>query len=142
MLFAGIAAAAAASVAFNVGIVLQASDAREAPAEEGLRLSLLARLIRRTRWVAGFLLGGVGFGLQVLALAWAPFVIVQPVLAAGLLLMLYLGVRMLGERVGTWEVAGVVGITGGIALLAWGTPDGTETVSSQSAAIAVTATLA
>jgi drug/metabolite transporter (DMT)-like permease len=133
----GLIAAAAASVAFNVGIVLQAADARQEPAEAGLRLSLLANLARRRRWIAGLLLGGAGFLLQVLALSLIPFVVVQPVLAAGLLLMLYLGVRMLGERVGRAEVAGVVGITAGIGLLAWGQPAGVETVSNETAVIAV-----
>lgn len=133
----GLLAAVAASVAFNVGIVLQAADAREQPASEGLRLSLLAHLVRRRRWIAGLLLGFAGFLLQVLALALLPFVVVQPVLAAGLLLMLYLGVRMLGERVGFAEVAGVLGITAGIGLLAWGTPEGSGTVSSHPAAISV-----
>ncbi|HEV7564210.1 MAG TPA: hypothetical protein VGO24_11995 [Solirubrobacterales bacterium] len=137
MVALGLVAAAAASVAFNVGIVLQAADARREPAAEGLRLSLLAHLARRRRWIAGLLLGGVGFGLQVVALSLAPFVVVQPVLAAGLLLMLYLGVRMLGERVGWAEVAGVFGITAGIGLLAWGQPAGIETVSSQPALLSV-----
>jgi drug/metabolite transporter (DMT)-like permease len=130
MLLLGLACAAAASIAFNVGIVLQAADARQAPRSQSLRLSLVAHLALRRRWIAGLLLGGVGFGLQVVALSLAPFVVVQPVLAAGLLLVLYLGVRMLGERVGRTEIAGVLGITAGIGLLAWGTPAGTETVSS------------
>jgi drug/metabolite transporter (DMT)-like permease len=137
----GLLAAVAASVAFNVGIVLQAADARVEPASEGLRLSLLAHLVRRRRWIVGLLLGGVGFLLQVLALSLLPFVVVQPVLAAGLLLMLYLGVRMLGERVGWAEVAGVFGITAGIGLLAWGQPAGTESVGSQGAAIMVMAAM-
>ena len=137
----GLLAAAAASAAFNVGIVLQAGDARREPAAEGLRLSLLVRLAQRRRWIAGFLLGGVGFALQVLALSLAPFVVVQPVLAAGLLLMLYLGVRMLGERVGVAEVLGVLGITAGIGLLAWGTPVGTETISSNAAVLSVIGTM-
>jgi drug/metabolite transporter (DMT)-like permease len=137
----GLLAAAAASVAYNLGIVLQAADARREPAAEGLRLSLLGHLARRRRWIVGFLLGGVGFGLQVVALALIPFVVVQPVLAAGLLLMLYLGVRMLGERVGVAEVAGVLGITVGIGLLAWGTPAGTETVSNEAAVLSVMGTM-
>src|SRR3954454_21428505 len=128
MLFAGIAAAVAASALFNVGVVLQALDAREAPKSEGLRLSLLARLLRRKRWVVGFLMGLAGWGVQILALAWAPFVIVQPVLAAGLLLLLFLGPRMLDERVGKSELAGVAAITIGIGLLAWGSPDQIETI--------------
>jgi drug/metabolite transporter (DMT)-like permease len=142
MVVIGLIAAAAASVAFNVGIVLQAADAQREPPEEGLRLSLLASLARRRRWIAGFLLGGAGFGLQVAALSLAPFVVVQPILAAGLLLMLYLGVRMLGERVGAAEVGGVIGITAGIGLLAWGMPSGTETVSSDAAAISVMGSMA
>jgi drug/metabolite transporter (DMT)-like permease len=138
----GLVAAAAASVAFNVGVVLQAADARLEPAAEGLRLSLLSHLIRRRRWVAGLLLGGIGFGLQVVALSLVPFVVVQPVLAVGLLLMLYLGVRMLGERVGWPEVVGVIGITAGIGLLAWGQPTGIETVTSQAAVISVMGAMA
>jgi drug/metabolite transporter (DMT)-like permease len=138
----GLVAAAAASVAFNVGVVLQAADARLEPAAEGLRLSLLSHLIRRRRWVAGLLLGGIGFGLQVVALSLAPFVVVQPVLAVGLLLMLYLGVRILGERVGWPEVVGVIGITAGIGLLAWGQPTGIETVTSQAAVISVMGAMA
>lgn len=141
MVALGLIAAVAASVAFNVGIVLQAADARREPASESLRLSLLAHLVRRRRWIAGLLLGWAGFVLQVLALSMLPFVVVQPVLAAGLLLMLYLGVRMLGERVGVAEVVGVLGITAGIGLLAWGTPSGTGTVASQSAAITVMAAM-
>jgi drug/metabolite transporter (DMT)-like permease len=137
----GLLAAVAASVAFNVGIVLQAADARREPASEGLRLTLLAHLVRRRRWIAGLMLGWAGFVLQVVALSLLPFVVVQPVLAAGLLLMLYLGVRMLGERVGVAEVVGVLGITAGIGLLAWGTPSGTGTVASQSAAISVMAAM-
>ena len=141
MVFIGLAAAAGASVAFNVGIVLQAADARLQPQREGLTLSLLGHLAHRRRWIVGFLLGGVGVGLQILALTLAPFVVVQPVLAAGLLLVLYLGVRMLGERVGRVEVVGVIGVTVGIGFLAWGMPAGTETVRSPLAAISVMAAM-
>jgi drug/metabolite transporter (DMT)-like permease len=122
----GLAAALVAGALFNVGVAFQALDAREAPKEEGLRLTLLARLLRRKRWVVGLLLGFAGFPLQVLAFADAPFVVVQPALAVGLLLLLALGVTMLGERVSTSAVLGVVAITGGIALIAWGAPDHVE----------------
>lgn len=142
MVVLGLIAAAAASVAFNVGVILQAADARREPAAEGLRLSLLTHLLHRRRWLAGLALGGVGFGLQVVALSLAPFVVVQPMLATGLLLMLYLGMRVLGERVGVAEVAGVIGITAGIGLLAWGTPTAIETVTSQAAVISVMGAMA
>ncbi|MEA2274448.1 MAG: hypothetical protein QOI98_3156 [Solirubrobacteraceae bacterium] len=141
MFVVGLAAALVASALFNLGIVLQALDARLQPPERGLRLSLLIALLRRPRWVAGFLMGGVGFLLEVLAFEDAPFVVVQPALAAGLLLLLFLGVRILGERIGWWETAGVVAMVGGIALLAAGAPGHSETHRSQLAILAVVAGL-
>lgn len=137
----GLFAAILSSAALNVGLVLQALDARQIPSEEALRFSLLAVLARRRRWLAGFGLIGAGFGLQVLALTWAPFIIVQPVLAAGLLLVLLLGVRILDERVGAAEIAGVLGIIAGIALVTIGAPAGAEKVTSLGAVILVTTVL-
>jgi drug/metabolite transporter (DMT)-like permease len=137
----GFAAATIASVAFSVGVVLQTPDARKAKAREQLRLSLVVDLARRRRWVVGSLLICVGFGFQVLALAWAPFVVVQPVIAAGLLLVLFLAVRILGEKVGAGEIAGVLGVAAGIGLLAWGMPTGIESVSSEFAVITVVGVL-
>lgn len=133
----GLGAALVASVFFNLGSALQALDARKAPQDEGLRLRLLARLARQKRWIAGFVLGGLGFVLQVLALADAPFVVVQPALAAGLVVLLALGARMLGEQVGLAEVVGVAGIVGGIVLLAVGAPAHSETVRSVASAVSV-----
>src|SRR5690349_5443379 len=101
MVLVGILSALAASALFNLGIGVQALDAREAPKHEALRLSLIRRLLQKRRWVLGFLIAGLGFPLEVLAFAKAPFVVVMPLLASGLLLLLVLGMRMLGERV-TW----------------------------------------
>lgn len=137
----GLLAALAASALFNLGVALQALDARAEPADHGLRLSLLGRLLRRPRWVVGFLLGGLGFPLEVAAFAWAPFVVVQPVLAAGLILLLVLGVRMLGESVGRPEVVGVAAIVAGVGLVAWGAPSHTETHRSPGQVAAVVAVL-
>jgi drug/metabolite transporter (DMT)-like permease len=139
MILIGLAAALLASALYNLGSALQALDAREAPPEEGLQLRLLARLMRRRRWLVGLVLGGLGFPLQVAALAMAPFVLVQPALAAGLLLLLVMGNRMLGERVGRAEIGAVLATCGGIALLAWGAPAHTETVRSEVDAVSVVA---
>ncbi|MEA2374303.1 MAG: hypothetical protein QOD53_766 [Thermoleophilaceae bacterium] len=139
----GLVAALAASALFNLGVALQALDAREQPKDHGMRLSLLKLLVRRRRWLLGFVLGGLGFPLEVLAFADAPFVVVQPVLAAGLVLLLVLGVRLLGEPVGRPEVVGVLAIVAGIALVAWGAPDHTEThrAAGQVAAVVVVLTV-
>jgi drug/metabolite transporter (DMT)-like permease len=137
----GIAAALVASVLFHLGIVLQALDARSAPRELGYRVALLTRLVRRPRWMLGFLLGLIGIVPQVIAYAHAPFVVVQPTLAVGLLLVLVLGIHLLGESVGLRELAGVVAILGGVALVAWGAPQHSDVHRSGVAVIAVVAAL-
>lgn len=126
MLLIGIASALVASALFNVGIVLQAIDARAAPASMSLRLSLLWRLVHQRRWVIGFILGIVGLAPQILAYGEAPFVVVQPALAIGLVIVLVAGERLLGESVGLAERAGVAAIIGGVALVSWGAPSHTE----------------
>jgi drug/metabolite transporter (DMT)-like permease len=137
----GLGAALLASALFYVGVVLQALEARKAPRALELRLSLLGRLLRRPRWLLGLALGIIGIGPQVVALGHAPFVVVQPALAAGLLIVLFLGERMLDESVGALEVVGVVAIIAGIALVAWGAPSHTETHRGGAAVIAVVAVL-
>jgi drug/metabolite transporter (DMT)-like permease len=137
----GLGAALVASALFNVGIALQGIEARIAPKQLGLRVSLLALLFRRKRWVIGWVLGVVGIAPQVLAFAYAPFVVVQPALASGLLILLFIGSRMFGEHVDWVEIVGVCAIIGGVALVAWGAPQHTEAHRSGVAVIAVVAGL-
>jgi drug/metabolite transporter (DMT)-like permease len=137
----GLGAALLASVLFNVGIVLQAIDARVAPRSFGLRVALLGRLLTRPVWVAGLLLGLLGAVPQAVAYSKAPFVLVQPVLALGLLLVLGLAAWILRERVGPREVVGVVAIIGGVALVAWDAPAHSEVHRGPVAVVAVFAAL-
>ena len=99
----GIGAAVGASTLYSLGIALQAMDAKEAPHEEHLRLALVRGLLRRARWLLGTGLSILGWPLQVVALLLAPLVVVQPTLAAGLLVLLFLAERMLGEHAGRYE---------------------------------------
>jgi drug/metabolite transporter (DMT)-like permease len=138
----GLGAALTASALFNVGIVLQALDARVAPRSLALRLGLLTRLVQRPRWVLGLLLGLVGVWPQAVAYSKAPFVLVQPVLALGLLLVLLLGHHILHEPVGHREIVGVAAIIGGVALVAWGAPPHSEAHRGTMAVLAVFAGLA
>ena len=112
----GIGAAVGASVFYSLGIALQAMDAKEAPHEEHLRLALVWGLIRRGRWMLGTGLSILGWPLQVIALLLAPLVVVQPALAAGLLVLVFVGQRMLGEHAGRHEhiamAAIVIGVIG------------------------------
>ncbi len=111
----GIAAAVGASSLYSLGIAIQAMDAREAPPEEHLRLALARNLVRRARWLLGTGLSILGWPLQVIALLLAPLVVVQPTLAAGLVLLMWLGERMLGERAGRYEYIAVTMIVVGVA---------------------------
>jgi hypothetical protein len=112
----GIGAAIGSSTLYSLGFAFQAMDAKEAPREEHLRLALAWGLVRRARWLLGTGLSVLGFPLQILALLLAPLVVVQPALAAGLLVLMFLAQKMLGEHAGRYEYlsmgAIVIGVIG------------------------------
>jgi drug/metabolite transporter (DMT)-like permease len=126
MFFGGLGAALVAAGLFNVGVALQAVEARKAPKRLGLKVGILGHLLRRPLWLLGVALGLVGIAPQVLALAWAPFAVVQTALAAGIVLLVFIGVRFLGERVGRRTLAGVGLLIAGVALVSWGAPAHSE----------------
>jgi hypothetical protein len=117
-LLIGIALAAAASTLYSLGIAVQALDARDASHKDALRISLLAHLATRVRWLFGTGMTVLGWPLQILALAYAPLVVVQPALASGLLVLLAAGERLLGERPGRRELLSVGAIVAGVAGIA------------------------
>jgi drug/metabolite transporter (DMT)-like permease len=138
----GVLAALAASALFNVGVALQAFEARAAPKRQGLHISLLAALLRRPLWLLGLLLGFVGVAPQVYAFATAPFAVAQTALTAGLVLLLYLGARHLHERVGLSSICGVVLIVAGVGLVSWGVPERHDTHRGGVVVIAVVVAIA
>jgi len=134
---AGALAAVIASSLFSVGLVLQAVEARTLSGEHSLRPSVLLALVRRRRWTIGALVMLAGFGLHVTALALAPLTVVQPALAAGLLVLLAAGMRD-GQRAGVRELCGVAGIVIGVAGLAFASPDrATDDTNTKSTALAL-----
>jgi drug/metabolite transporter (DMT)-like permease len=141
MLAAGLIAGIVASVLFNLGIALQAIEARRAPREEGLRVSLIWSLLHRRLWVAGLGIEWLGVPLEILAFAWAPFVVVQPLLACGLLVLLAVARRLLGEVPTTEALVGVGLIIAGTCLIAWGAPGEQDTHRGAVAVIGVVAGL-
>jgi drug/metabolite transporter (DMT)-like permease len=124
----GFALAVAAACCYETGYALQALEARRAPPERALRPSLIAHLVSRPVWVGATALSLLGWPLQIAALSQAPLTLVQPTLALGLLLLLVLGVRILGERVGAREVLAVILIIGSVAVFAWAAPRDTGEV--------------
>jgi hypothetical protein len=117
-LLIGILLAAGASTLYSVGVAVQALDARETAQRHTLRISLLAHLMRRMRWLAGTGMTVLGWPLQILALGYAPLVVVQPALACGLLVLLAAGDRLLGEPPGRRELISVAAIVAGVAGIA------------------------
>ncbi len=136
MLALGIAAAVAASLLYNASIALQALEARRVSPELGLRPSLLGRLLRNRRWLGATGLGLLGWPFEIAALLLAPLTVVQPCLASGLVLLLWLGATRLGEKPGRREYFAVAAIVGGIAGVAWAAP-GRSTDHAGAAAIAL-----
>jgi len=107
---------------YNTSIALQALEAREVPGEHSLRVSLIGRLIKNPRWLGATALGLLGWPLEIGALLLAPLTVVQPCLASGLVVLLWLGVKRLGERPGRREYLAVAAIVAGVAGVAWAAP--------------------
>jgi drug/metabolite transporter (DMT)-like permease len=119
----GAFAALAASGLFSVGLVLQATESRQVDSRYSLHLALIRRLLSRPRWVQGTLLTFLGYPFHVLALLLAPLTVVQPALAAGLLLLLVIGASATGQSVRARDVTGVVAIVVGIAVMTLAAPE-------------------
>jgi drug/metabolite transporter (DMT)-like permease len=129
----GIVAAVGASALYNASIALQALEAREVAAEHSLRPSLLVRLVRNRRWLGATALGLAGWPLEIGALLLAPLTVVQPCLASGLILLLWLGAKRLGERPGRREWIAVAAIVLGVLGVALAAPERTTDHASAGA---------
>jgi drug/metabolite transporter (DMT)-like permease len=136
----GIVAAVGASLLYNTSIAFQALEARQVPHDHSLRPSLIGRLVRNRRWLGATALGLVGWPLEIAALLLAPLTVVQPCLASGLILLLWLGATRLGEAPGLREWVAVAAIVVGVAGVAWAAPERT-TDHAGTAAIALTLVL-
>jgi drug/metabolite transporter (DMT)-like permease len=136
---AGLVVAAAAATCYESGYAFQALEARGVGARYALRASLLGQLVRNRRWLAATALSLLGWPLQVLALSLAPLALVQPTLALGLVLLLVLGARVLGERVGRREVTAVALVIAGIAGLAVAAPQRGSAVGGTGLVLAIVA---
>lgn len=138
----GLISALGAAACYESGYMLQALEARAAPREQALRASLLVRLASRPRWLAGTALSIAGAALQVVALALAPVTLVQPLLALGLVLLLVLAHRVLGERIGAVELVGAGMVIAGVVTVGIEAPDRSDQVSSVLALVLLGAPLA
>lgn len=118
----GVLVAVSASALYGLSVGLQALEARRVPMRHALRLSLFGRLARRPLWVIGAILGAAGWGLQAVALSFAPLTLVEPTLATSLIFLLVVGAYALGEPVGPREVVSTLAVAAGVAGLGVGAP--------------------
>jgi drug/metabolite transporter (DMT)-like permease len=118
----GTALALTAAVLFGGGAVAQATVARRTPVEHALRLSLLVRLARSGRWLAGTAVTALGWCLQAGALALAPVTVVQPALATTPIVVLVLARWLLDERIRRREACGIVALATAIGVIAVAAP--------------------
>jgi drug/metabolite transporter (DMT)-like permease len=138
---AGLALAAGAAACFDGATVFQAIEARQLRGDS-MRLSLLGKLVRRPRWLAAVTLAATGWPLQLLALSLAPLTLVQPTFALGILLLLFLGSRVLGERVGRSQVVAALAVIAGVTGIALAAPENSDEYTTGPALWLVLAALA
>jgi drug/metabolite transporter (DMT)-like permease len=137
---AGVGLAAAAAVCFDGAVAWQAHEARQ---EEPMRAGhLLARLLRRRRWLLATAIAALGWPLQLAALSLAPLTLVQPTLALGLVALLAASAIVLHEPVGRVEIGAAAMIIGGVVVLGFSAPDHGDTHSGLLALLVVIVPLA
>jgi hypothetical protein len=119
---AGLVLALVSTAALSYGFYRQHSAAGGLPA---LTLrhpgSSMAALLRSWRWLAGFVIGLLGWALYIVALRFAPLSLVQATSAGGVGLLALL-VRRGGTRLSGHEWAGVAAAVGGLLLLGLSLP--------------------
>ena len=112
----GIVAAIAAATLYSLGIAFQAMDAKLTSSEEHLQVALIRSLIKKSHWLLGTAFAGLGWPLQVVALMLAPLAVIQPTLAVGLLVLMFLAQKMLGEHAGRYEYLAMAAIIVGVVV--------------------------
>jgi drug/metabolite transporter (DMT)-like permease len=111
-----IGGALASACCFATSSVLQHRGAAAAPDGSGLHLGLVAHLVARPMWLFGMLAAIGTLALQILALASGPLVLVQPLLATGLLFALPISVVLERRRPSLVEWSWAALLVSGLAI--------------------------
>ncbi len=111
-----ILAALGAAAAFATASVLEQRAAREAPADESLKLALMLDLLRRPAWVGGVAASVAAFGLQALALGFGTLTLVQPLIVMEIIFGLPVAIGLRHRRMGRREWTGALAVVAGVIL--------------------------
>lgn len=106
-----------AAAAFAFANVAQRQAVRRYQSAQALDAGILLRAVRQPLWLAGLAASMFGFGLEAVALAMAPVVLVQPLIVAELPFALPLAAFLARRRLGLREWSGLGLVTTGLALL-------------------------
>jgi drug/metabolite transporter (DMT)-like permease len=96
--------------------VLEMLEAEKVPEEYMLTTGLIVRLVKRPRWLLGLLSDVFGFLCQAAALGLAAVVFVEPILALGILMALFLGSAFTHRRVQRADLIAAVVLSAGLAV--------------------------
>jgi drug/metabolite transporter (DMT)-like permease len=117
--------AAAAALVFAVANNLQRGAASVVPLEVGGPVRLVLRLLTRPRWLLGSTLALAALGLHAVALARGGVILVQAVLATGLIAAVVIEAAQERAWLRGGELGGAVVLVIGVTLLlGWGRPGG------------------
>jgi len=126
--FAAVPAAVAGAASFGLASAVQQRATKQVPTTGTLDPRLILELIRRPVWVLGIGTVIVGLSLQLVALAFGPLVLVQPLLVTGVLFGAVFSALLAHRRVDRLIVLGSLGCVAGLsAFLVFVRPTGATT---------------
>ena len=105
-----------AAMGYAISSVLQQRAAAREPMGHAMKASLVLRLLRRPLWLAGKAVDVVATVLQAIAIHLGSLIVVEPLLASGLLFALPLGAAIAGTRLRRQDWQGALALTAGLAV--------------------------
>ncbi|MDQ2882988.1 MAG: DMT family transporter [Actinomycetota bacterium] len=128
MFFVAVPAAVVGAASFGLASAVQQRATKEVPTSGTLDPRLILDLIQRPVWVLGVGTVIVGLSLQLVALAFGPLVLVQPLLVTGVLFGAVFSALLAHRRVDRLVVLGALGCVAGLsAFLLLAQPTGVST---------------
>jgi drug/metabolite transporter (DMT)-like permease len=134
MFFVAVPAAVVGAASFGLASAVQQRATKQVPTTGTLNPRLLLELIHRPVWVLGVVTVIVGLSLQLVALAFGPLVLVQPLLVTGVLFGAVFSALLAHRRVDRLVVLGSLGCVAGLsAFLVLARPTGATTQRAENA---------
>jgi drug/metabolite transporter (DMT)-like permease len=132
LFFVAVPAAVAGAASFGLASAVQQRATKQVPTTGTLDPRLLLELARRPVWVLGIGTVLVGLSLQLVALAFGPLVLVQPLLVTGVLFGAVFSALLAHRRVDRLIILGSLGAVAGLsAFLVLAQPTGGSTQLEQ-----------